>query len=161
MLVNLPLINRSCNDCTKCCEGWLAGDIRGYKMYPGKNCHFLELNVGCKEYDNRPQEPCRDFECEWLINQDVPLSLKPSIVGSMFVTKYVNSIKYLLLVEAGNKMDSEVLSWGLSYCLANNLNFCWHVSDKIFWIGSDEFDLEMEKLYPNRNMYNKIKNKKV
>jgi hypothetical protein len=160
-MIDLPIVSRSCNDCTKCCEGWLAGEIRGHKMYPGKNCHFLELNVGCQEYDERPQDPCRDFECEWLINEDVPFALKPSVVGSMFVTKNVNSIKYLLLVEAGNKMDSEVLSWGLSYCLANDLNFCWHVLDKIFWIGSDEFDLEMEQLYPNKNMYNKIKNKKV
>jgi hypothetical protein len=130
-------------------------------MYPGKNCHFVELSVGCKEYDDRPQDPCKNFKCEWLINEDVPFALKPSMVGSMFVTKNINSIKYLLLVKAGKKMDSEVLSWGISYCLSNNLNFCWHVSDKMFWIGSDEFNLEMEQLYPNKNMYNKIKNKKV
>jgi hypothetical protein len=160
-MTQLPLLNRTCGDCTRCCEGWLAGDIRGHKMYPGKNCYFLEIGKGCKEYEDRPQHPCKNFECEWLINERVPLALKPSVVGSIFVKKDINSIEYLLLVEAGRKMDSDVLSWGISYCLSNNINFCWHVSDKIFWIGSEDFDAEMEKLYPNKNMYKKIKDKKV
>ena len=68
--------NRSCNSCTKCCDGWLAGNIYGHDMYTGKPCHFVKSD-GCSIYNERPQNPCRIFKCEWLINLDIPEWLHP------------------------------------------------------------------------------------
>lgn len=150
----LPIIeNRSCDGCTKCCEGYLAGDIRGHWMGiapdgVNKSCFFLELGKGCKEYEKRPVDPCRTFKCDYLTNKDVPEAFKPSRANAIFTTRTVKGIEYIQLIEAGRKLDSEVLSWAMSYALANNLNFAWRVLENIFWIGDEAFNKMMDEDYP-------------
>jgi hypothetical protein len=151
---SLPIINnRSCADCTKCCEGHLAGDIRGnyMGMMPDKTikpCIFVEVGKGCKEYEKRPVDPCRTFKCDWLTNPDMPESFKPNRSNSIFVTRTIKGIEYMKLIEAGRKLDSEVLSWAISYALANDINFAWTVLDNIFWVGNEEFNKMMDEDYP-------------
>jgi hypothetical protein len=151
---NLPIVNgRSCDGCTKCCEGHLAADIRGQymgKLDTGeiKPCIFVDAGKGCKEYEKRPIDPCRTFKCDWLTNPDIPESFKPSRSNSIFITRTINGVEYMRLLEAGRKLDSEVLSWAVSYALVNELNFAWLVLDNIFWIGSDDFNKMMDADYP-------------
>ena len=57
--------SRSCGSCTRCCDGWLQGEIRCHPMYPGRRCHFV-AEGGCGIYDERPQSPCRSFVCGWM-----------------------------------------------------------------------------------------------
>lgn len=150
----LPIIDgRSCNNCTKCCEGYLAGDIRGHWMGiapdgVNKPCFFLELGKGCKEYEKRPVDPCRTFKCDYLTNEDIPESFKPSRANAIFTTRTIKGIEYMQLIEAGRKLDSEVLSWAISYALVNNLNFAWRVLENIFWIGDEAFNKMMDEDYP-------------
>ena len=155
---NLPIVeNRSCHTCTKCCEGHLAANIRG--QYMGKTedgsikpCPFVNVGKGCTEYDKRPVDPCRTFQCDWLTNPEMPESFKPSRSNAIFITRKIKGIEYLKLIEAGRKLDSEVLSWSISYALLNNLNFAWSVLDNIFWVGNEEFNKMMEEDYPLLNM---------
>jgi hypothetical protein len=150
----LPIIEgRSCDNCTKCCEGFLAGDIRGHWMGIEQNgvnkpCFFLELGKGCKEYEKRPVDPCRTFKCDYLTNEDIPEAFKPSNANAIFTTRTVKGIEYMQLIEAGRKLDSEVLSWAVSYALVNNLNFAWRVLENIFWIGDEAFNKMMDEDYP-------------
>ena len=72
---------RECGNCTACCGGTLAAMIRGYEMGPGKPCHFVKLGVGCKDYKNRPEKPCKIFQCKWLIDNSLPDSLRPDKSG--------------------------------------------------------------------------------
>ena len=113
-----------------------------------KPCVFVELGKGCKEYEKRPVDPCRTFKCDWLTNPDIPESFKPSRSNSIIITRKVNGVEYTRLLEAGKKLDSEVLSWTVSYALANNLNLAWLVLENIFWIGDQEFNDMMDKDYP-------------
>jgi len=53
-----------------------------------------------------------------------------------------------MLLEAGRKLDSEVLSWAISDALANGKNIAWRVLGNIFWIGSEEFNNMMDEDYP-------------
>ena len=151
---SLPIVNgRSCENCTKCCEGFLAADIRGNYMGMQKDktikpCVFVELGKGCGEYEKRPVDPCRTFKCDWLTNPDMPESFKPSRAKSIFITRKVKGVEYMKLIEAGGKLDSEVLSWAISYALVNNLNFAWSVLDNIFWVGDEEFNKIMDENYP-------------
>ena len=151
---NQPIVEgRSCDGCTKCCEGYLAGDIRGHYMgiMPDqsiKPCFFVEIGKGCKDYSNRPYDPCSTFKCDYLTNPEMPNSFKPSRANAIFVTRTVKGIEYLKLIEAGRKLDSEVLSWAISYALVNNLNFAWSVLDNMFWIGNEEFNKMMDEDYP-------------
>jgi hypothetical protein len=150
----LPIVNnRSCGNCTKCCEGYLAGDIRGnwMGMMPDKTikpCVFVEKGVGCKEYDKRPVNPCQTFKCDWLTNPAMPESFKPSRSGAIFTSRMVRGVPYIKLIEAGHKLDSEVLSWAIEYALSNELNFAWSVLENIFWVGDEEFNHMMNLDYP-------------
>jgi hypothetical protein len=78
----------------------------------------------------------------------MPNSFKPSRAGAIFTTRTVNGVEYTKIIEAGRKLDSEVLSWAISYALVNELNLAWTVLDNIFWIGSEEFNEMMDKDYP-------------
>ena len=53
-----------------------------------------------------------------------------------------------MLIEAGRKLDSEVLSWAISKYLESGENFAWRVLSNIFWIGSEEFNNMMAEDYP-------------
>ena len=151
---NQPIVEgRSCDGCTKCCEGYLAGDIRNQYMgmLPDgsiKPCFFVEIGKGCKDYENRPYDPCSTFKCDYLTNPDIPESFKPSRSQAIIITRTVNGQKYTKIIEAGRKLDSEVLSWARSYALVNELNLAWSVLENMFWIGSAEFDQMMDKDYP-------------
>ena len=113
-----------------------------------KPCIFVEIGKGCGDYEDRPVNPCKIFKCDWLTNPNMPESFKPSNSGAIFTTRTVNNIEYIKLIEAGHKLDSEVLSWAIEYSLINGINFSWRVLSNIFWIGSEEFNVMMDKDYP-------------
>jgi hypothetical protein len=156
----LPVVEgRSCEGCTKCCEGHLRADIKlsdGRTSWIGQNeqtaefhpCGFLNKGTGCAAYELRPNNPCAIFKCDWLTNPDMPESFKPSRANSIFTTRTIKGVEYTMLIEAGRKLDSEVLSWAISDALANGKNFAWRVLGNIFWIGNEEFNNMMDEDYP-------------
>jgi hypothetical protein len=155
----LPIVDgRSCGDCTKCCEGHLRADIKlkdgresfmGQKVYGKLNpCMFLKQGVGCGEYEKRPTNPCAIFKCDWLTDPTMPESFKPNRSNTIFTTRTIKGIEYTMLIEAGKKLDSEVLSWAISKHLEEGTNFAWRVLENIFWIGDEQFNNMMAEDYP-------------
>jgi len=150
----LPLVNgRSCDNCTKCCDGYMRAEIAGKTMGIGEDglpvpCQFVKTGEGCGNYENRPLIPCQVFKCDWLTNEQMPESFKPSRSNAIFSTRTIRDVEYTMLIEAGRKLDSEVLSWAISDALANGKNFAWRVLGNIFWIGSEEFNNMMDEDYP-------------
>lgn len=151
-------MKKSCGDCTKCCEGFLSANIRGHSMgdltediHKPKPCFFIEIGVGCKDYSNRPENPCRIFKCEWLNNKDIPEELKPSKSKNIALRQNVDGIEYLSLVQAGERLDSKVLSWYLLYAMSNGINFAWEIDYETRWIGSPQFIKSMKNKYSNHN----------
>jgi len=134
----LPIVEgRSCEGCTKCCEGHLRADIKGNFMGQSDDgklqpCIFVQIGKGCGDYEDRPINPCHIFKCDWLTNPDMPESFKPSNSNAIFTTREVNGIQYTKLIEAGHKLDSEVLSWAIENALMNGINFSWRVLSNIF-----------------------------
>ena len=54
-------------------------------MYPGKPCHYC-TSEGCGIYESRPQDPCVEFQCGWLKEENkVPQNLKPSECGAILM----------------------------------------------------------------------------
>jgi hypothetical protein len=134
---------RSCSNCTKCCEGWLSGEVNGYSFYPGRPCHFMKCD-GCSIYKNRPEDPCKTFRCEWLNNPDIPEWLKPSLSNALlvkqsFVDEQQSVHIFYKLLEAGSTMSSEVLSFVIQYCLANKINLLYEIKGGKNIIGSEAF----------------------
>lgn len=146
--------NRSCEGCTKCCDGWLSANIKGHEMFPGQPCKFVESGVGCTIYDKRPKEPCKTFSCMWRADTRMPEHFKPSLINSIVSQQSIAGIPYLSAVEAGAKSDPEFLSWFISYCVAGKINAEWHVEDKRFFIGTTDFGKAMNKRYEESKLKN-------
>ena len=156
-------LSRECGTCTACCEGWLKGEIRGHKMYPGKNCHFLGCN-GCTIYEDRPQEPCRNFECVWLKDKSgiIPEWMKPElskvIIKEMeyelqimqsgfgtasWVLENAAAIKtvqkFWYVVEMGETISGPVLNWLIQYALEIEMPLIYHIDGKQEVLGPPDF----------------------
>lgn len=145
-------MSRQCGECTKCCEGYLHGesdlimqDGKTFKL-GGSPCPILQIGKGCREYENRPQNPCRGFECEWLRQPDVyPEEMRPDKVGAIFSLQDVDGVQYLRITEAGKRLDAEVLSHGVKITLINRYNLYWEIDGRMHWFGNKDFVTIMNK----------------
>lgn len=106
-------MDRSCDGCTKCCDGHLTANIYGYEMGPKKPCHFVSKN-GCSIYAMRPYNPCKGFKCVWKKNFKVPLEFKPDLIDMIMLEKALDDIPYVLLVPATSEITLEILDWAVS-----------------------------------------------
>jgi len=136
---NLLLPKRSCENCTKCCEGYLEGVAHGYKFYPGKPCQFVKNGTGCTIYAQRPKDPCVSFKCMWIMENEFPEWMKPDLSNVIVTYEVINDIPYFNAVEAGSVMSSKVLSWLISYCVSKQVNLRYQVEGGINFLGSPEF----------------------
>ena len=141
------MTNKECGTCTKCCEGWLTANIKGHEMYPGKPCFFVEIGKGCKDYENRPKDPCKTFSCGWILIRDMPDNFKPSISGVIMYKNSNNGNPYISLVKAPNNPTEDLLFWAKSYAKFSNENILWHIDDRRYWAGTEDFCKQMEKEY--------------
>lgn len=101
---------RQCNECTACCEGWLDGKVYDKYFQPGRPCHFM-CETGCSIYENRPENPCKSYQCEWLINLEIPEWLKPNLSGVIITRKQWKNGEYLEIKETNKEISSKVLNW--------------------------------------------------
>lgn len=143
-------MSRSCGECTKCCEGYLHADLKfkdGTSAKMGPNpCPVLQIGKGCGNYENRPQSPCRGFECEWLRQPDVyPDEMRPDKILAIFSLQEVEGVPYLRVTEAGQRLDAEVLSHAIKVTLLNRFNIYWEVDGSIHWFGNRDFIEIMNK----------------
>lgn len=137
---------RECGTCTKCCDGYLKGEVNGHKFYNGMPC-FYSTKKGCAIYNERPHSPCRTFSCEWLINEDIPFWMKPDEVNAIVAKEKLKSgIGFIKVLEAGEKLRVEVLNWVIRYCLSRGYNIAYKISGDWHYIGSNQFITEFEKL---------------
>lgn len=102
---------RSCGECTACCDGWAKGVVNGIPMHPGRPCAFRTPG-GCGIYEQRPQQPCRDFVCGWLeAGSPFPEDWRPDRLGLLaFPVGWRGSRAYVLRY-AGREPDEVTLNW--------------------------------------------------
>src|SRR6266849_2422929 len=68
---------RQCGTCTACCDGWLKIEVYGHQVDRGKPCPFSSGHC-CTIYSTRPQDPCREFICGWLVGSSpLPEWMRP------------------------------------------------------------------------------------
>ncbi len=91
---------RNCGPCTACCDGWLQIEVRGHKIRPGKPCPF-SVEHQCSIYSERPQHPCREFICGWLIaSSPLPEWMRPDKSDMiMLAAKFCSEQKRLLIYQ--------------------------------------------------------------
>ena len=135
--VVLPVVNRSCGDCTKCCEGWLNAQIYDKPMFKGQSCYYLGNQ--CTIYDQRPNG-CHEYMCEWLKSDVFPEWMKPSVSNFIVTLRSVGAgISYYTAQETGSKVDSVVLKWLIQWALSKQVNLHYEVGGRSYMIGSVDF----------------------
>jgi hypothetical protein len=157
--------SRECGTCTACCEGWLHGVVRGHEMNRDKKCHFLGCkNTRCSIYEERPQEPCKNFNCVWLEDKEhkLPEWMKPELSkvilkemeyeveirrGGFGTASYIldnaanlkNKGKFWYVVEMGETISGPVLNWLIQYALAHDMPLLYQVSGVRNVLGPPDF----------------------
>jgi len=124
---------RTCDSCTKCCQGTLTGKAYGHDFAPGKPCFFVG-EKGCTIYADRPENPCVSFKCEWLAADYLPMWMRPDLSKVIAVRRQFDDGEWLELYESGQKMDSGVLSWILIWAANNKKNVRYQIDGGWHWV---------------------------
>lgn len=138
-------MQRSCNGCTSCCEGWLTCTIYGYNVRPGIPCKFLSKGKECSVYAFRPENPCKTFVCYWKKEVSVPEEFKPSISKNIMIYRQsVEGVFHLDLVSAGAPLKLEILNWALNqYSLEKIDSVRWWVNGEMNYVSRDNRFIEL------------------
>jgi hypothetical protein len=121
-------VSRSCGTCTSCCEGWVYGSACGHEFWRGRPCQFVKKGVGCSIYNDRPQNPCREFNCNWLLDENIPDWMQPNQSGVILQWRTIDDKNYLEMNEACDKVSVDVLSWVIQYAIKNKLNLQYQLN---------------------------------
>lgn len=137
--IQIKEIKRECGACTACCEGWLAGEVYGKKFSSGVPCHFVSENK-CSIYKDRPQDPCKNYNFEWLVNQEFPMWMKPNVSKVIITKKIVENIEFYSINNTGEEMTAQTLNWLINWAMPKQLNLIYRIQGGICKMGSPEFN---------------------
>jgi hypothetical protein len=137
---------RTCGSCTKCCEGWLAGEVNGRRFYPGMPCHYKGQGC-CTIYDQRPKQQCQDFHCQWLLDDRLAAWFRPDSVDVLLVKIQTDAYAYIKAYETGSKIDATVLNSLLQWAMQYDINLSYQVGGGWNAIGSPAFVADHSVIY--------------
>lgn len=113
-------IGKSCDGCTRCCEGWLTTKVYDFEIGPNTGaCRFLGSS-GCNIYQVRLDDPCKVFQCGWKENNNIPNFMKPDISDVIILVRYVEKFMFYRLVKCSNNLKKEVVDWAKEFSKKGN-----------------------------------------
>ena len=123
-------------------------------MHPGQPCHYLAQGA-CTIYDERPQSPCRNFVCGWLMpGNPFPESFRPDRVGVIVVPMRWRDKPCYVLLSAGRDPDEALLDWMRAHAQATGSPFYYQQGGERLGYGSVAFQIEMaEKLQRGEKLW--------
>jgi hypothetical protein len=139
-------MTKQCGTCTKCCEGYIPGSINGIKIFVGNPCSYIKDSC-CSIYLNKPTN-CTAYKCEWLVNELIPESMKPTSIGFIIDFQETNfriienvrkKFKYLRVTQCEPTFNDSSFKDILEYITLNKFNAVWKNNDKLNWVGSPDF----------------------
>ena len=142
-----PKINRKCDECTMCCQGWLTANILGREMQEGSPCYYV-TSKGCSIYNERPENPCATYKCEWLKDDGsvFPHWFRPDLSGVIINQRFWGKNKenaFWNIRECGKQIDSKILNWIYMYASKHNLCMRIQVANNWYTMGPPEFVAEV------------------
>jgi uncharacterized cysteine cluster protein YcgN (CxxCxxCC family) len=129
---------RTCDGCSECCQGWLIGEIPGHQFFPGQPCFYVQESK-CTNYADRPQNPCRSFNCTWIDEEVLPMWMRPDLSGVICHLRKVNDVKFYELTETGKPMEAHILNWFMIWAMTNRKNLLYRIKGHQNKLGSQEF----------------------
>ncbi|MDQ9172171.1 hypothetical protein Q8A64_17295 [Oxalobacteraceae bacterium R-40] len=114
-------------------------------MEPDTPCHFVR-HGGCSIYEERPEEPCRRFECAWKeTTSPFPEAFRPDRVGIIILRiKWRNRNAYRL-VSAGHDLSLEVLAWMRAWSQHTGYPFFYEEAGETLGYGPKAFLDDMQQ----------------
>lgn len=138
---------RSCESCTACCDGWLRIEVRGHQIQPGNPCPF-SVGQQCAIYEDRPHDPCRVFNCGWLIpTSPMPVWMRPDKSNVIFMPanfswrgKWVD-----VAVAVGEHPKKKALDWLKHFAFEQKRLLMYQHDDDWFAFGPPAFQAEIKQ----------------
>lgn len=138
---------RSCGACTACCDGWLKIEVRGHQVRPGTPCPF-RIEHGCSIYDERPQHPCREFVCGWLVaSSPLPEWMRPDRSDMiMLAANFVwQGLPVDVIVAAGQRPKQKALDWLMKFSAENRRCLVYQIGEDWFAFGPPAFQAQISE----------------
>jgi hypothetical protein len=112
-------------------------------MFAGQPCHFLAQGA-CTIYAERPQSPCRNFVCGWLLGgSPFPDEFRPDRCGVIIVPTRWRGRAAFVLLSAGQDPGPPMLAWMQAYAQATGSPFFYQANGERVGYGPPEFQREM------------------
>lgn len=112
-------IQRRCQPCTACCDGWVRMVIEGVAVYPGHPCPHSN-GQACDDYLNRPVDPCHNFICGWVqTGSPLPEDFRPDKAGVIVLpdARRWQNRPVDVAVPVGRSIPDETLDWLKGYAM--------------------------------------------
>jgi hypothetical protein len=136
---------RHCGSCTACCDGWLQIEVRGHRVRPGTPCPFRR-DRGCAIYAERPQHPCREFVCGWLVaSSPLPDWMRPDKADMIMLAANFawHGLPVDVIVAAGQRPKQKALDWLMKFSAENRRCLIYQIGEEWFAFGPPAFQAEM------------------
>lgn len=144
LIENSGSTNRSCGDCSACCDGWLHTRVLEQKIGPGNPCKH-SLGQGCAIHKSRPEDPCRVFFCAWVkLANALPDWMQPNLSRVIVLSGRSSwrGVAVDILVSAGRDPDSETLKWYEGFAQRNKRPFIYQLAEN--WYGFGPLDFQQD-----------------
>jgi hypothetical protein len=136
---------RTCGECTACCDGWLQIEVHGHPVGLGKPCLY-RVEQGCSIYDERPQHPCREFVCGWLVaSSPLPDWMRPdkSDLIMLAANSFWQGLPVDVIVAASRRPKQKALDWLMKFSTENRRCLIYQIDEEWFAFGPPAFQAEI------------------
>jgi hypothetical protein len=136
---------RTCGSCTACCDGWLRIEVRGHHIHAGKPCPF-SIGHRCSIYTERPQEPCREFVCGWLVaSSPLPEWMRPDRSDMIMLAANFawRGLPVDVLVPVGKRPKKKALDWTKTFSSERKRLLIYQFDGDWFAFGPPAFQAEI------------------
>ncbi len=122
---------RSCLPCTACCDGWVSAEIEGVRVSAGHPCPHSTAS-GCGIYARRPQIPCRQFVCSWLVpDSPLPDWMRPDQCGAIVLLSMPwQGETVISAIPVGEAIPPRTLDWLQQYAQAHHRPLIFYRREK-------------------------------
>jgi hypothetical protein len=141
------MTGRTCDSCTACCDGWLQIEVRGHAVLRGKPCPF-SVEHQCSIYDERPQHPCREFICGWLMpSSPLPEWMRPDksdmiMLASNFIWQ---GWPVDVVVAVGDRPKKKALEWLQKFSREKKRLLIYQIEQDWFAFGPPAFQSDISE----------------
>lgn len=134
---------RECGSCTLCCKLMKVTELKKPAL---KWCKHCDVGVGCRIYENRPNE-CQQFSCMYLLDENLDEHWNP-LKSKMVLAYEPDQNRFAIHVDPGRKDSwrkepyySQIKSWANSFTENKDLVIVSQGSELIAVVPGREINL--------------------